>query len=98
VVIWDVDRTGQVSRARILPGHTGKVTDVAMLNDGRTVLSLGEDGLLIRDAVTGKSKGRQPTGYRASAMALSPRGEVLATRNFKTVRYWRLPDMLHNDK
>jgi WD40 repeat protein len=73
LVEWPAGTTRHSS----LTGHTQPVEALYFSPDGRTLVSLSSDTLLLHDTVTGKVEGRFPTV--GSALAYRPDGERLVS-------------------
>lgn len=70
VMLWD----GQAGVAAVrLIGHEGSVNGVAVTRDGRTALSVGDDGFLILWDLTARRESRRiALGAKLAAVALAP--------------------------
>jgi WD40 repeat protein len=85
-MLWNA-RTG--AELRTFGGHAQAVTAVAFLSDGKSVVSASRDGTVkVWNCRTGK-----PTTFREHAgpvfcAAASPRGPLVASGNFKTIKVW----------
>ena len=54
VELWDISaKSGAWSRRESLPGHSGKVVQVEVSGDGRTLFTVSQDGMLITWDLTG---------------------------------------------
>lgn len=93
VRLWDVATGKEVRR---LPGHRWRVTALAYLPDGRSILSAGMDGTVRQwDVETGKEIRRidhDPTGVPAVAVSPDGRRALSAGWVDRTVRLWDLSD------
>ena len=70
VMLWDA--LARIATARLI-GHEGPVDGVAVTRDGRTALSVGDDGLLILwDLTTRQETHRLVLGAKLAAIALAP--------------------------
>jgi WD40 repeat protein len=70
VMFWDA--LARTATARLI-GHEGPVGGVAVTRDGRTALSVGDDGLLILwDLTTRQETRRLALGTKLAAIALDP--------------------------
>jgi WD40 repeat protein len=90
--LWDIEGGKEVRSFR---GHTSDVTAVAVLPDGRSVLSASMDGSLrLWDVSTGKELRRMEHRGGVYGAALSPDGRRALSAGFgdRTVRLWDLSD------
>ncbi len=70
VMLWDTE--ARTATARLI-GHEGPVGGVAVTRDGRTALSVGDDGLLILwDLTTRQETRRLALGTKLAAIAVAP--------------------------
>jgi WD40 repeat protein len=85
-------KDGKVLKA--LEGHRGRVTALAFAPGGKTLLSAGDDGLvLVWDLARGKERHRlgHSGDPAVSTMALSPNGRTLATVSAdRQLRVWNV--------
>ncbi|MEU6486900.1 WD40 repeat domain-containing protein [Streptomyces sp. NPDC046887] len=102
VLVWDdADRDG-AGEPRVLPGHRGRVTAVALTPDGGALLSAGRDGTVrLRERASGRqlwftrlTDPRRPgstAAVAATALALDTSGRRLAVGGADgAVRVWTL--------
>ena len=92
VRLWDAEQGKEV---RAFKGHTGDVTAVAFLPDGRALLSASSDGTLrLWDVRTGKERRRMEHKGGVNDAAVAPDGRRALSAGFgdRTVRLWDLTD------
>ncbi len=95
ILLWSVDSAAQLGRYQ---GHGGGIEGLALSSDGRTLLSLGADGLLIhweREGLNARERARvEAHELGGTALALSPDEGCVATGSHdKSVKLWQLPDL-----
>jgi WD40 repeat protein len=89
VELWDV--RARAAHGKPLPGS--ETSDVAFTADGRTVVTVGYDGLVrFSDAASGRTSGPPITTPGViTAVAISRDGKLLATAGDQFVQLWTLP-------
>src|SRR5207248_2364077 len=80
VGLWDIE-TGK--RRHALSGHHDSVWSLFFLNEGKELLTVGDDSPVHRWDLEGRRLGtwRQPGNWRMTTAALSPDGKTLAVQD-----------------
>jgi WD40 repeat protein len=86
--LWELDRPRLVAQ---LDGHTGRVLSARFVEDGRAILTAGNDGIArLWDSATGRLRQTfQGTSRFLADAALDPTGRILAAGDGDgSVRWW----------
>src|SRR5262249_12421195 len=91
------DRAGHIletapGRVRmVLKGHTGRIVAIAFFPDGKTLVTVGNDGIVkLWDLASGKELASLKVAAQVQEGALSPQAKRLVTADDQTIRLWDL--------
>ncbi|EAR92324.3 WD repeat protein (macronuclear) [Tetrahymena thermophila SB210] len=90
VIVWDIQKHSPI---RVLKGHTGTVTSLISVKDGRTLLSSSQDGtIIIWDVLNGVPLAQmREHGGPVNCMTISKDGSMLLSGSSdKTIKVWGL--------